>query len=314
MRLMKILLLVCALFQWMSVSIFADEVSMKVGEGMLKGELNLIEGSGSRVVLFISGSGPTDKDGNTVGVPGKHNCLKYLSEFINDKGISTLRVDKRGIASSAGVAQKESEVRFSDFVDDMTQWIQFLSAKGVDEVILIGHSEGALVAILAAKHKNVKGVVSLAGAGEPAFEVLRKQLKGRLPPALFLESDQIMNELIAGRLVEKCSATLAPLFRPSVQPYLISSFQLDPAQEISKLNIPILVIQGSTDIQTSVEGAEILHEHAVNSKLKIIEGMNHVLKKIEGDLNAQYLSYFDPKLPIHDDLGAEVIKFIEGLK
>jgi len=290
-------------------SLSAEEVSIVLKGKTLGGELD--RASSNVVAFFISGSGPTDRDGNTAGAPGKNNCIKYLSEFINKGGISTLRVDKRGIGASASAGGKEIDLRFSTYVDDVGHWISFLEKEGFTEVVLVGHSEGALVATLAAKNKSVIGLVSTAGAGRPAPDILREQLKPKLPKDLFEQANNVVSNLARGKVVEDFPPSLTTLFRPSVQPYLISWFKIDPAKAISELRIPVLIVQGSTDLQSSIEDAKLLHAAATNSEMKIIEGMNHILKEANGNLTAQLPSYFNPNLPLHKDLGTVILQFIK---
>lgn len=288
----------------------AEEVSVSIQDQTLKGELSIAGKDPSLVAFIVSGSGPTDRDGNTVGALGKNNSLLYLSDFLNKQGISTLRVDKRGIAASASAATKEDDLRFSTYVEDLGHWIDFLKKRGYSKIVLIGHSEGALVATLAASSNSVIGLVSIAGAGRPLSLVHKEQLQRNLPKELYTQAENIITSLEKGEVVKDPPAALHALFRPSVQPYLISSFIIDPANAISEIEVPILIIHGSTDIQTSVEDAKLLHAGAKESELHIIQGMNHVLKAAEGNIDRQITSYIDPTLPLHKDLGAKVLKLI----
>ena len=287
----------------------AEEVAIEVDGKVLKGELNVTEKKTSRVAFLVSGSGPTDKDGNTLGLPGKNNCLKYLSEYLNEGGMPTLRVDKRGVGASSDAGVEEVDLRFSTYVEDIGHWIGMLEEKGFTEIVLIGHSEGALVATLAAKHKSVIGLVSVAGAGRPASDVLREQLKPKLPKGLYEQADKAISSLAKGEAVKDFPPSLNTLFRPSVQPYLISWFNIDPAKALSGLTVPVLIVQGATDLQVTLADAKLLHAASKGGEIKVIEGMNHVLKEVEGDEKAQMASYFDPEIPIHQDLGDFILKF-----
>ena len=291
--------------------LLAKEVSIIIGGKSLKGELNIAEGNRSKVAFILSGSGPTDKDGNTVGVPGKNNSLLYLSDFLNKEGISTLRVDKRGVGASVAAGLEESDLRFTTYVEDARHWIGFLEQQGFSDLVLIGHSEGALVASLAAPAKPVTGLVCIAGAGRSAGVVLREQLKPKIPQDLYAQADKTISSLENGNPVDDFPESLAALFRPSVQPYLISWFAIDPVKAVSDVKVPMLIVQGTTDLQVSVRNAELLHAGAKGSELLVIKGMNHILKEVDGDLNAQLPSYMDPQLGLHKDLGPGVLKFIK---
>lgn len=296
---------------FMMPPLLAKEVSITAGGKSLKGELNIVEGNRSKVAFILSGSGPTDKDGNTAGVPGKNNSLLYLSDLLNREGISTLRVDKRGVGASVAAGLEESDLRFTTYVEDARHWIEFLEQQGFSDLVLIGHSEGALVASLAASAKPVTGLVCIAGAGRSAAVVLREQLKPKIPQDLYAQADTIISSLEKGKSVNDFPTSLSALFRPDVQPYLISWFAIDPVKAIADVKVPILIVQGTTDLQVTVRDAELLHAAAKGSELLMIKGMNHILKEVDGDLNAQLPSYFDPNLGLHKDLGAGVIKFIK---
>ena len=289
-----------------------EAVSIEVEGKTLKGSLTRgvkVDGYKQRAALIISGSGATDRDGNNLPLM-KNDSLKLLAHAITKYGIATLRVDKRGIAASKTAGLKEEDLRFTTYVDDITQWIDFLNKHGYKEVILIGHSEGALVATMAAKHNSVVGLVSLAGAGRSAADILKEQLKVNLPEALVPQAFQIIDQLSQGKQVREIPMIFQTLFRPSVQPYLISWFKLDPAREIAKLDIPVMIIQGTTDLQIQEKDATLLHQSAKNSKLHLMKGMNHVLKKADGDKTKQLPSYLKPNFPLFEGLSKTVYEFL----
>jgi fermentation-respiration switch protein FrsA (DUF1100 family) len=99
------------------------------------------------------------------------------------------------------------------------------------------------------------------------------------------------------------------LFRPSVQPYLISYFKYDPAREIARLQVPVLIIQGTTDLQTPVDEAKRLAGAKKDARLCIIEGMNHVLKRASTAAE-QRAAYSDPAVPLEPRLVEEVSAFL----
>lgn len=262
------------------------------------------------VVLIISGSGPTDRDGNNAMM---HNdALKMLATDFAMNGIASLRYDKRGIAQSAAAMGKESDLRFGDYIDDAVAWCNQLHEKRFSGVVIAGHSEGSLIGMIAAKKCGATGFISLEGAGFPAADILRTQLKTRLPEDLNAKSEAILKSLEAGKTVDDTPPQLAPLYRPSVQPYLISWFKYDPAKEIAELRIPILVVQGTTDVQVTIDDAKRLAAANPRAKLVVIEGMNHVLKMVSGDLKAQLPSYGDPKLQLSEKLTPELVQFVRS--
>lgn len=263
------------------------------------------------VVLFISGSGPTDRDGNSPMLPGKNNSLKMLAEGLAMNGIASLRYDKRGVGESAKAMVAESELRFETYIDDAAAFCEQLRAdKRFNAVVIAGHSEGSLIGMVAVKRCDASGFISIAGAGRPAGEILRTQLAGKLPPALATQSEAILKDLEAGKTTEKPPVELFAIYRPSVQPYMISWLRYDPAKSIAALSVPILIIQGTTDIQVSVDDAKRLAAASPKAKLLIVEGMNHVLKSVSSDKAKQMASYSDPSLQLAEDLLMNIVAFV----
>ena len=287
-------------------------VTLATKTGSLQGTLLIPAATKSPmpVALIIAGSGPTDRDGNSPLLPGKNNSLKMLADSLSQHGIATLRYDKRGIGASAGALGKESDLRFTTYADDAVEWLEWLRADPrFSRRIVIGHSEGALLAVLAAQRSPVSHVVSVAGAGRPIADVLDGQLARGLPPALLADARRIMTELKAGRAVDSVPQPLLMVFRPSVQPYMISWLPIDPAQEVARLTVPVLVVQGTTDIQVTKGDAERLAAGHPRVTLEIIEGMNHVLKDVR-EASQQTASYSDPALPLHPRLVGSITKFV----
>ena len=263
------------------------------------------------VVLLLSGSGPTDRNGNSPMLPGKNNSLQMLAEGLAENGIASLRYDKRGVGESAKAMVSEADLRFETYVDDAVAWCEQLRKdRRFSAVIIAGHSEGSLIGMLAAKRCNAAGFISIAGAGRAAADILRTQLAGKLPPELATQSDAILKNLEAGKTTDDPPAALAALYRSSVQPYLISWFRYDPAKSIAALTVPVLIVQGTTDLQVSVDDAKRLAAANPKAKLLLIEGMNHVLKEVPPDREKQMASYSDPKLLLAPDFLAGVVEFV----
>ncbi|WP_211302560.1 alpha/beta hydrolase family protein [Nannocystis exedens] len=267
--------------------------------GDIDGSLLLPAGCGPfEVVLIHAGSGPTDRDGNSPGMV--NDSLKLLAEGLADRGVAAVRFDKRGVAASAAAGPaSERDYRLDMYVDDAAAWVERLAG---DErfrgVTIAGHSEGALIGMLAAQESPADAFVSIAGAGRPAAEVLREQLAERLSGRLLAEANAIIASLEAGEEVAEVSPELYGLFRPSVQPYLLSLFPHDPAAIVAELEVPVAIVQGTTDIQVSIVDAERLASAAPKARLMIVEGMNHVLKAATLDDASQWQAYVDPSLPV----------------
>ena len=258
------------------------------------------------LAILIAGSGPTDRDGNQAQF--KNNSLKYPAEGLAQKGIATFRYDKRVIAQINKATVQEEKMTFEDEVNDALLVVNHFKDK-YKKIILIGHSEGALVGLLVAQKVVVSKFVSISGAGNSSATLIEEQI-GKNAPQLKEESQKIISQLRKGELVDNISPYLAPVFRKSVQPYLISWFKYEPAKEIAKLQIPILIVQGTNDLQVEDKEAQLLKEAQPKAQLLLIEGMNHVLKKVK-TLEENQLSYLNPDLPISGELVEGIASFIK---
>ena len=303
LRLFGLSILACLAFAgsiFASASAAGDEaVTLAAPPGILQGTLTLPAGAGPfPVVMILAGSGPTDRDGNSPA-GARTDAYKQLAAALAAKGIATLRYDKRGSAGSALAIGKESDLRFGTYVDDAVAWIGQLRAdKRFNRFFIVGHSEGSLIGILAAEHTKLDGYVSLDGAGRPAPALLHEQL-AKNAPNYVAQSDAIAAQLQRGQSVDDVPAELMALYRPSVQPYLMSWFPIDPAVEIAKLKIPVTIVQGDADIQVPVSDAKLLAAADPTAKLVIVPGMSHVLKHVGGtEMTQQMPAYQDPSLPI----------------
>lgn len=291
-----------------------EEVSVAVPGGELFGALAMPPGvSIPDLVILHAGSGPTTRDGNSQGLPMQNNSLLLLSDGLVEQGLAVLRYDKRGIGNS--VKTSEAELRLMNYADDLMAWIAHMRDQSTfGRIVLAGHSEGALISTLAAQRADVDGLILIAGAGRNLSDVLLEQLERNLPANLFEESQLIISDLLAGKTAESPPQELLSLFRPSVQPYLMSMFDQTPSDALALVSAPTLIIQGTTDIQISLEDAHQLASAQPQAKLVVIEGMNHVLKDVEGNLEQQAQSYGDPGLPVNKRLVTSISAFVTGLK
>jgi uncharacterized protein len=264
------------------VALASADMTLTTATGKLAGTLELPATSGAPpIVLIIAGSGPTDRDGNSPALPGKNDALKQLALGLASRGVASLRYDKRGVGASAPAMVSEADLRFDTYVDDAVAWIKELRAqKRFARVVVAGHSEGSLIGMLAAVRAPADGYVSLEGAGRPAQTILHDQVQksASAPPELKAESDRVLAELAAGRTVNDVSPALAPLFRASVQPYMISWFRYDPAHEIAAVRGPAAIVQGTADVQVTRVDGDALHAALPTARYVVVEGMNHVLK------------------------------------
>lgn len=293
-----------------------EPIVLKTETGDIHGILKIPPTNSKAIPLaiLIAGSGPTDRNGNQPQM--QNNSLKMLLDALFHNGIATLSYDKRGIGESREAVKDEADLRFEDYVNDAKGWSNLLyKDERFSSIAIIGHSEGSLIGMIAAQNNTVTKYISLAGIAEPASSILKEQLAKQLATQPQTVKDMIfsyIDKLEKGETIENVPISLHSLFRPSVQPYMISWFKYNPQEEIKKLNIPILLIQGSTDIQVSVKQAELLSKAQLKAQKVIIENMNHVLKDCENtDQTTQLSLYNNPNIPINKQLIKEIVRFIK---
>lgn len=294
------------------------EVKLARDFGTLYGTLTTPDTPSETAVIIIAGSGPTDRNGNNrLGI--RTNAYLYLAEALEEAGIASLRYDKRGIGQSVYDDPAQlSEVVFEDFVADAAAWIDFLADEGFRKVVLLGHSEGAMIALCAAQgDERVSAVIEVAGAGRPLDFILQGQLAGQLAltdPGLYVQATGIIDRLRSGKRVDEVPQPLAALFHPSVQSFLISAFRYDPCRLIAALKVPVLIVQGDNDLQVPVAEAEALAAAQPRARKVIVEGMTHTLKTGTGHTqNEQLAAYTDSTLGLAPELTEAVTEFIGTL-
>lgn len=292
------------------------EVSIKSSNIDIYGTLDTpYNFSSGKIILMISGSGPTDRNGNNQAM--KNNSLKLFAEDLSRVGVASLRYDKRLIGKSVSsvVSTTEKDLRFDDYVKDANLWVEYLSKNSeYKEIYIMGHSEGALIgALVAASNPKVSGYISTAGPGRSADIILKEQLAGQPQEAKNMMFKMI-DQLKKGEMIKNVPASLNAIFRESIQPYMISWFKYDPSEIVAKLTIPTLIIQGDKDIQVSVEDAKLLKNANPKARLEIIKDMNHVLKYCNSmDPAAQTPTYYSPDIPLSADFSLVVLDFL-GIK
>lgn len=304
--------------RWFYVALVAAVASMMPSVVAAEEELvvlgfpaTLIEPADPRapVVMFISGSGPTDRDGNSrLGVSASY--FAKLAAELEKLGVGSLRFDKRGVPGSLPVVQ-EADVTFETFAEDAEEMFIWLKRRiGPRSLIVLGHSEGGLLALtLAAERPEaVAGVVLLATPGLPPADTLRKQLEA-LDEPLRSQALTIMAEIEAGREVFAVPEPLLPLFRPSVQPFLRSLFALRPVEELARTDLPVLVIGGGTDLQVGRADFDALVAARPDAESRWFGSMNHILVDAPADRTGNLATYADPSLPLTPGLADTIAAF-----
>ncbi|WP_339887795.1 alpha/beta hydrolase [uncultured Flavobacterium sp.] len=293
--------------------VFAQEVKTEDVEVnlLIKGTLFSLENTLSKpnLVIIIAGSGPTNRNGNQPGM--QNNSLKYLAEAIAKDGNVAFSFDKRIISQMKEGTLDEKSLRFDDFITDVKEIITyFKNQKKYNKIIIAGHSEGSLIGMIAAKD-NADAYISLAGAGRTIDLIITEQIE-KQAPFLKAKTEENFKILKEGKTFELENQMLASIFRESVQPYMITWMNYNPQEEIKKLKMPILIINGTKDIQVAESEAKLLHEANPNSELKIIDKMNHIFKEINAD-EENIKSYSNPDLPIINKLSETINSFIKSL-
>ncbi|MBS1750427.1 MAG: alpha/beta fold hydrolase [Bacteroidetes bacterium] len=266
-----------------------------------------------KLAIIIAGSGPTDRDGNSGLSIAKTNQYKMLAHALDTQHIASFRFDKRGVGKSTLGKDGENNLVFEDYVNDAEKIFDYLhDSLGFTSIYYIGHSEGSLIGMLASQKKGVRGFISVAGAGRPIDIILKEQLeKQPLPDSIKKQLPIIFNELKNGKITDAYPKILEVIFRKSVQPYLISWMKYDPALEIQKLKCPVLILQGSCDIQVTVTDADKLHKSNKNSSLVIIPGMTHTLKNAGKDCADNIKSYTDSTMPVDRKFVNDIAAFMK---
>lgn len=267
------------------------------------------------IVLIVPGSGPSDRDGNNpMGVNA--DTYRILADELIEERIATVRIDKRGMFASRDAGDPNA-VSPDIYAADIHAWIDAIKAdrgEGSGCVFLMGHSEGALmVSRAAAGRDDVCGLILVAAMGRPMGQVIREQLAANPANApIMAEALAALTEIEAGRHVDVTNMTpaLMPLFAPAVQDYLISVINLDPVEVLRAADKEALIIHGDRDIQVSMADASLL-DRVRKTELRIIDGMNHVLKAAPEDRAGNLATYSDPNLPLAKDLVRRIRRFVK---
>ncbi|WP_066800330.1 alpha/beta hydrolase [Sphingomonas soli] len=314
MRLALLAAAVAAPLQASSDKVAPVEVTAPGPDGPLAGTL-LDPGAPAPAILILPGSGPTDRDGNNpLGVAAA--SYRLLAEGLAERGIATLRIDKRGSFGSKAAATDPNAVTISDYANDARAWVDMLRKRsGRACVWLLGHSEGGLVAMTTAHlSEGICGVILVASPGRPLAGVMREQLRANPANAPILDAAlSAIDSLEAGRRVDSGTlpGPLKALFAPQVQGFIIDLFSHRPAELAASLKVPLLVVQGDRDIQVAVEDAKMLADAAKGSTLAVLPNVNHVLKAVASEERAANLAtYVDPSLPLAPGVVETIAGFV----
>ena len=270
------------------------------------------------VALIVAGSGPTDRNGNSTGplrAQNNSNLYAILAWQLAEAGIASVRYDKRAIGANLQKLDL-AQTSIDDFVADVIAGARKLATdRRFSKVVLIGHSEGAELVLQAANRgAPAAGIVMLSGAGRPIMAVLREQLSKQLPPEEVVKWDSASARYLRGEEAGDVHPGLKPLLLPTNRKFMQSWARYDPAAEIARAHVPVLVIQGGHDLQISLVDARALQSAQPAAKLVVIPNANHVFRAATDDRMAQLRLYTDPTIPIVSELTPAIADWIKRLK
>jgi pimeloyl-ACP methyl ester carboxylesterase len=273
------------------------------------------------VVLIIAGSGPTDRNGNNPIPSGqmgsvKANSYKILADSLAKLGIASLRYDKRGIGRSVAPGMTEQGMTFETYIQDAEGWINQLKAdKRFSRVVVAGHSEGSLIGMVATRKAKADAYISLAGPGDDIASKLKMQLRPQLPEADREKVFSALDTLKMGktlRVLPTNYPAIHSLFRPSVQPYMISWMKYDPMAELKRLTVPVMIVQGKRDVQVLESDAENLKKAMPSAQYVLFDEMNHGFKNVSStSMTEAATSYNDPSQPLTPGLATAIARFVK---
>jgi len=283
--------------------------------GPLKGTMLAPPEGRGPVILIVPGSGAIDRDGNS---PATISAAPYrlLAEGLVAQGVTTVRTDKRGVAGSAAATLDGNAVTVADYVSDVRAWVAVIrQLTGAPCIWLLGHSEGGLIALAAArKLQDICGVMLVSTAGRPMGELLRNQIQANPANApLLAQASAAIDALEAGKPVDTTSMPppLQRLFNPQVQGFLIDLFAYDPVQLLAGYRRPVLILQGQRDVQVHEADAHLLKGADPRAILVLLPTANHVLKPITSDdIAANVAAYSNASLPLAPGVLDAISKFL----
>jgi fermentation-respiration switch protein FrsA (DUF1100 family) len=270
------------------------------------------------VALIVAGSGPTDRNGNSGGLmraQNNSNLYAILAWELAELGVASLRYDKRTVGDNLKKVDLNG-TSIDDFVADVIAGARALAGDSrFSRVILLGHSEGAELVLQAVNRgAPAAGIIMAAGTGRPIRTVLREQLSRQLPPVEITKWDSAFSRFLRGEEPGDVHQALRPMFLPQYRKFMVSWVKYDPASEIARVKVPVLVIQGGRDLQVSKDDALALKAAQPAARLVFIPAANHVFRAtISDDRMAQLPLYRDPTIPIVPELAPTIAGWITKL-
>lgn len=286
------------------------------GAVRLGATLTVPQGRAGRVPLavVVAGSGGTDRNGNAPPAL-RSNAYAQLAWRLGERGIATLRYDKRWVGESRGGPLPDSLV-LDDFAADVVAAVRAaLTDTRFGPVVVVGHSEGGLLALRAAAGViPVAGLALLATPGRPFGAVLEDQLVRQVDSAAAKRFYQLFPRYLRGEDLGAVPDYLRPLLLPGNRRFTRSMVEFNPVAAIRAVRVPVLIVQGGSDVQVDLRDAQRLRAARPDAQLAIIPQANHLFKAAAGtDPVVQLALYVDPTVPIVPELATTIGTWIDGL-
>jgi uncharacterized protein len=261
------------------------------------------------VLIIIADAGATDRNGNNAKTGVNGNTYKLLANELGKKGIATVRYDKRFVGTSTTTI-KESQLHIEDYSDDAVSLMTLLdNDTRFSKIILFGHGEGALVAMLAGYDQSEKGFIIAEGLADKGEKILADAMKEK-PKFLADEFKAIMDSLRKGKTTENVDPSLYYIGRPSIQPFIMSWCRYDPIKSLKVIKVPILILQGTTDLTVPVTNGDRFKKAKSDAFYIQVKNMNHILKDAPADPDQNTATYDKPNLPLKPELVNGIVDFI----
>lgn len=258
------------------------------------------------LVIFVHDQGVVDRNGNDLR--SRHFAYQQLADSLLKKGIAIYRYDKRTF-TEIKTRRVSKTTLFDDFVVDLKETIYVFSKDSrFSKIILLGHGQGSLVSMLAS-NENIHGIISIGGSGQSIDDVIVDQIAMQQPGLDKVARKTFDKVLSQEKIVEDIEKDLSSIISPQMQPFMKSWMKYKPKELAAGITIPVLIVHGKLDRQVDLKQATLLHNSFPDSNLVIIDGMNHIFKKVIEDEIMSSKSYIDPNFSVHPQLIEEVLKF-----
>lgn len=288
------------------------EDTLKINEFVEGNLVNPTNNENAPLLIFIQGSGPTNRDGNSpAGMRNNSDFAKKIAYQLAENGIASFRFDKRSLKMrELGL----NSISFDDFITDVENILNYFKAENkFSHYIIAGHSQGSLIGMVAAKNK-ADAFISLAGAGESIDHIIVEQLSRQVPSARE-GLKTAFKEIKENGGTKNYPALFGSFFTKDSQNFLASWIKYNPSEEIVKLDIPVLIINGTRDLQVEEDQAKMLDNAALNSDLVLVKDMNHIFREMkEEEKDQNVASYNLPEKPLHPEIILVMTDFIKNLE